>query len=304
MVLPVLSSVFVFLSIVSFGTWQLQRSRGGGAEARVRNLASEREAYERLQDVPFEHRVVLPLAEGLTRAVISLLPPAFIARTRHNLIAAGQPMSLPTFFLFVILVGAFLPLTGFLLAWAATDGDLAPGMIVFIPILALVGVFIPFIWLRRRVRGRQMAIWRSLPDAFDLMTTCVEAGLGLDSAFNRVAEKLKGPVSEEFAEMLREVSMGKARRDALRDMGERTGVGDLKTFANMIVQAEELGTSLGAALRVQASDIRRHRRQRAEEEARRAPAKMVFPLVFFILPSLFVVILGPVMIELVKVLGD
>jgi tight adherence protein C len=158
----------------------------------------------------------------------------------------------------------------------------------------LFGTLFPFFWLSRRVRGRQKAIWRSLPDAFDLMTTCVEAGLGLDSAFHKVSEKLRGPVAEEFAEMLREVAMGKARRDALRDMGERTGVADLQTFANMIVQAEELGTSLGAALRAQAADMRRHRRQRAEEEARRAPAKMVFPLVFFILPSLFIVILGPV----------
>jgi tight adherence protein C len=160
------------------------------------------------------------------------------------------------------------------------------------------------LWLWRRARARQLAIWRSLPDAFDLITTCVEAGLGLDSAFHRVSEKLKGPVSDEFAEMLREVAMGKARRDALRDMGDRTGVGDLQTFANTIVQAEELGTSLGTALRAQAGDIRLHRRQRAEEEARRAPAKMVFPLVFFILPSLFVVILGPVIIELFKTFGD
>ena len=97
--------------------------------------------------------------------------------------------------------------------------------------------------------------------------------------------------------------MGKARRDALRDMGDRTGVGDLQTFANTIVQAEELGTSLGTTLRAQAGDMRLHRRQRAEEEARRAPAKMVFPLVFFILPSLFVVILGPVVIELLKTFG-
>jgi len=197
-----------------------------------------------------------------------------------------------------------LPLTFFLIAWSATDGEPPTGVYVFIPVAALFGAFIPFLWLSRRVRARQLTIWRRLPDAFDLMTTCVEAGLGLDSAFHRVSEKLSGPVADEFAEMLREVAMGKARRDALRDMGDRTGVGDLQTFANTIVQAEELGTSLGTALRAQAGDIRLHRRQRAEEEARRAPAKMVFPLVFFILPSLFVIILGPVIIELFKTFGD
>jgi tight adherence protein C len=303
MVLALLSSVFVFLSIVSLGTWQAQRSRGR-ADTRVKALAAERRAYQPLQDVPFEERVVLPITEGLMKGFIGLLPPAFIARTRRRLIAAGQPLSLPTFFLLAIFMAAVVPITFFLVAWAATDGDISARIYVFIPIAAFFGAFIPFLWLSRRVRGRQLAIWRSLPDAFDLMTTCVEAGLGLDSAFHRVSEKLKGPVSDEFAEMLREVAMGKARRDALRDMGNRTGVADLQTFANMIVQAEELGTSLGTALRAQAADMRMHRRQRAEEEARRAPAKMVFPLVFFILPSLFVVILGPVVIELVKTFGD
>ena len=303
MVIPLLSSVFVFLSIASLGTWQAQRSRWR-AESRVRALAAERRAYQPLQEVPFEERVVLPIAAGITNGIISLLPPAFIARTRRQLVAAGQPLSLPTFFLFVIFMAAVMPLTLFLVAWAATDGEPSPGVYVFIPLAALFGAFLSFLWLSRRVRARQRTIWRRLPDAFDLMTTCVEAGLGLDSAFHRVSEKLSGPVADEFAEMLREVAMGKARRDALRDMGDRTGVGDLQTFANTIVQAEELGTSLGTALRAQAGDIRLHRRQRAEEEARRAPAKMVFPLVFFILPSLFVVILGPVIIELFKTFGD
>jgi tight adherence protein C len=303
MLIPLLSSAFVFLSIVSLGTWQAQRSRLR-AEWRLRALAAERRAYQPLNEVPFEERIVLPIAAGLTNGLISLLPPTFIARTRRRLVAAGRPLSLPTFFLFVIFMAVVMPLTFFLVARAATDGNPPTSAYLFIPVAALFGVFIPFLWLSRRVRARQLAIWRRLPDAFDLMTTCVEAGLGLDSAFHRVSGKLKGPVADEFAEMLREVAMGKARRDALRDMGDRTGVADLQTFANTIVQAEEMGTSLGTTLRAQAGDMRLRRRQRAEEEARRAPAKMVFPLVFFILPSLFVVILGPVIIELFKTFGD
>lgn len=303
MLIALLSSVFVFLSIASLGTWQAQRSRWR-AESRIRALAAERRTYQPLQEVPFEERVVLPLADGMTRAIISLLPPAFVARTRRQLVAAGQPLGVPTFFLFVIFMAVIMPLTFFLIAWAATDGEPTASVYAFIPVAVLLGALLPLLWLWRRVRARQLAIWRSLPDAFDLITTCVEAGLGLDSAFHRVSEKLKGPVSDEFAEMLREVAMGKARRDALRDMGDRTGVADLQTFANTIVQAEELGTSLGTALRAQAGDMRRHRRQRAEEEARRTPAKMVFPLVFFILPSLFVIILGPIVIELFKSFGD
>ena len=303
MFLPILSSVFVFLAVGSVAVWRFQQANAQ-LDARLQALADQRAQSLALRDVPFEHRVVLPVVDGIASAIIAALPPAFIARTRRTLVAAGEPMALVTFFAFVLLLTVLLPGTYLVVAWAASGSAISAKILLGVPLFALLGVMTPFLWLRRRARRRQLAIWRGLPDAFDLMTTCVEAGLGLDSAFQKVSEKLGGPVSDEFAEMLREVAMGKTRREALRDMGERTGVPDLQAFANTIVQAEELGTSLGAALRAQASDMRRRRRQHAEEEARRAPSKMVFPVVFFILPSLFVVILGPVAIELVKTFND
>jgi tight adherence protein C len=303
MILPMVTSVFVFLAIATLAVWRLQAATNG-LDSRIRALANRQVASLALRDMPFEHRIVVPVMDGITNTVIELLPPTFIARTRRWLAAAGEPTSLLGFFTFVIFLAVLFPVTYLVVAWAATGGSLSARLVLLIPVMALLGVLLPFIWLRRRVRSRQTLIWRGLPDAFDLMTTCVEAGLGLDAAFQKVTEKLEGPVAKEFAEMLREVAMGKARRDALRDMGDRTGVGDLQAFANMIIQAEELGTSLGTALRAQAADMRRRRRQRAEEEARRAPAKMVFPLVFFILPSLFIVILGPVAIELFKTFGQ
>jgi tight adherence protein C len=303
MSLPILSSVFVFLAVGTVAFWRYQQANAQ-LDARLRTLADQRAQSLALREIPFEHRVVLPVIDGIASAVIAALPPAFIARTRRTLVAAGEPMSLVTFFAFVLILAVMLPVTYVVVVWAAVGGAFSAQSALGIPAFAALGVLIPFLWLRRRARRRRLVIWRGLPDAFDLMTTCVEAGLGLDAAFQKVSEKLGGPVADEFAEMLREVGMGKARRDALRDMGERTGVPDLQAFANTIVQAEELGTSLGAALRAQAVDMRRRRRQHAEEEARRAPAKMVFPLVFFILPSLFVVILGPVAIELIKVFSE
>ena len=303
MFLPLLSSLFIFGAVASLAVWRFQQANGH-LDARIRALAQQQTPSMALREVPFEHRVVLPLVDGIGRTVIDMLPPAFIARTRRHLVSAGEPMSAVTFFTLVVFLAVALPGTYFLLAWAATDGAITPKVALGVPLLALLGVVLPFLWLRRRMRRRQLIVWKGLPDAFDLMTTCVEAGLGLDAAFQKVSEKLAGPVAAEFAEMLREVSMGRTRRDALRDMGERTGVEDLKAFSNTIIQAEELGTSLGSALRAQAADMRRRRRQHAEEEARRAPAKMVFPLVFFILPSLFIVILGPVAIELFKVFGE
>jgi tight adherence protein C len=303
MILPFLSAMFVFLAIASLAVWRLQMSTSG-LDPRIRALASERDASLSLREVPFERRVVLPVIDSITQRVIELLPPTFIARTRKHLVAAGEPMSLVGFFTFVLFLAALFPVAYYVIAWGAIRGSPSGAILVFLPLVALLGVLLPFLWLRRTMKRRQTLVWRGLPDAFDLMTTCVEAGLGLDSAFQKVCEKMEGPVAVEFSEMLREVSMGKSRRDALRDMGDRTGVADLQAFANMIIQAEELGTSLGTTLRAQAADMRRRRRQRAEEEARRAPAKMVFPLVFFILPSLFVVILGPIAIELFKVFGE
>jgi tight adherence protein C len=299
----VLSAVAAFLAAGCLALWYARQSTER-MEARLKALTAGREASPWMADVPFAYRVLVPMAEGVGKLVINLLPPAFVARTRRRLIAAGEPVSLPAFFTMVVITGTLLPAAFFAVAWAASDGSPAPIVYLFIPLLAVVGVLFSILWLSRRVRARQRAIWKDLPDAFDLMTTCVEAGLALDASFGLVSEKLAGPVSEEFAELLRQIGLGKARRDALRDMAERTGVPDLEAFAHAIVQAEELGTSLGTVLRAQAKQMRIRRRQRAEEEARRAPAKMVFPLVFLIIPTLFMIILGPVAIELFEVFTE
>ncbi|HEY7467502.1 MAG TPA: type II secretion system F family protein, partial [Dehalococcoidia bacterium] len=145
---------------------------------------------------------------------------------------------------------------------------------------------------------RQKEILKSLPDAFDLITTCVEAGLGLEAALARVAEKTAGAFGEELHLMLRDVALGKLRRDALKEMGERVGLADLTTFINAVVQAESMGTSIAAVLRVQADQMRMKRRQRAEQQAQAAPIKMMFPLVMFIFPTMFIVILGPAGIQI------
>ena len=143
---------------------------------------------------------------------------------------------------------------------------------------------------------------KGLPDSLDLLTICVEAGLGLDQAFQRVTEKQSGPLADEIHQMLREIGLGKARRQALLDLAERTDIEDIRSFANAVIQTEQLGTSLAQVLRVQAQRLRVRRRQRAEQEARRAPVKMVFPLVFCLMPSLFIFILGPIIVNLVDYL--
>jgi tight adherence protein C len=170
-------------------------------------------------------------------------------------------------------------------------------------VIAGIGVFLPFMWLNSRVRQRQTMITRSLPDSFDLITTCVEAGLGLDASLARVAEKVEGPFAEEMSLTLREIGMGRAHTEALHELAERVGVADLSIFVNAIIQAEQMGTSIGQVLRVQSDQMRTRRRQKAEELAAQAAVKMIFPLVLFIFPVLFIVILGPAGIQLFETYG-
>jgi len=156
--------------------------------------------------------------------------------------------------------------------------------------------------LRRRAKNRQTAFWKALPDSLDLLTTCVEAGLSLDFAFQRVAERQRGPVGDEINRMLREKALGQTRKEALTAMAERIDLPDVNVFVNSVIQAETLGTSIGQVLRIQSRQLRIRRRQRAEQVARQAAPKMVFPLVFFIMPNLFIVILGPIVINAYNVL--
>jgi tight adherence protein C len=164
--------------------------------------------------------------------------------------------------------------------------------------MAAIGFSLPLFWLKTTVRSKQRLIVKDLPDAMDLIITCVEAGLGLDAALAKVSEQMKGPLAKEISQMLREVGMGRLRREALADLGQRTGVEELISFVNAVIQAEQLGVSIGHVLKVQSDQMRTHRRQRAERLAHEAPVKMMFPLVLFIFPAFLLVILGPAAIRI------
>lgn len=170
---------------------------------------------------------------------------------------------------------------------------------------AAAGLSLPAAFLRSKARKRQEAITDALPDALDLLTVCVEAGLGINSAFLRIAEefRLSSPtLSEEFDVVNREMVAGKPRMDALRALADRTGVEDVKSLVAMLIQTERLGTSLAQSLRVHSDSLRVRRRQRAEEAAAKTTIKLVFPLVFLLFPALFIVILGPGVLQILRVL--
>jgi tight adherence protein C len=253
---------------------------------------------------PFFDRTIRPLAGRLSGAVAKITSSSFTERTEKRLAMAGNPGDLKVAdWLGIKAIGAGVGAGVLFILFGLLAGDLARGAM-----LALVGAGIGYVgpefWLGGRVKARQKAILLQIPDALDLLTISVRAGLGFDAALGKVVEKLKGPLVDEFRRALAEVRVGKARREALRDIVPRTEVQPLTNFIGAIIQAEQLGVSISKVLQVQSEQLRIERRQRAEEQAAKAPIKMLFPLVGCIFPSLFVVILGPALILIMQNLGD
>jgi tight adherence protein C len=301
--LATIAALSAFLGVLMMTMALGGRRQENPVRARVRNLAAHLPEEETVDlTLPFSQRVIWPIFAGLGNGLAKLLPTTFVSRIRHLLMLAGEPFSLTGFLALMILTGVAAP--GLFLALLLL-GDASFGSMQLLGLLAFtfVGFYLPYFWLARRVRRRQDEIFKSLPNALDLVTTCVEAGLGLDSAFAKVAERLPGPFGDELAHALREMALGRSRRDALREVGERTGVSDVITFVNSIIHAEMTGSSIGDVLRVQADHMRTRRRQRVEQIAQRIPIWMTFPLVIFLLPSLFIAILGPAAIQVLDSLA-
>jgi tight adherence protein C len=274
-------------------------------QARLTQLGSmQAKNLEELElQAPFVERTLRPLANRLSARVSRLASTSFSDRTEKRLALAGNPGDLRVAdWLGIKAIGAIIGALLFFFLFGIVGLLGFPFLISFV--LALVGAAFgytaPEFWLGGRVKKRKKAILMMIPDALDLLTISVRAGLGFDAALGKVVEKLKGPLSDEFRRALAEVRVGKARRDALRDIVARTDVTPLTNFIGAIIQAEQLGVSISKVLQVQSEQLRIERRQRAEEQAAKAPIKMLFPLVGCIFPSLFIVILGPAIILIVQ----
>lgn len=249
--------------------------------------------------LPFLERVLYPLTEGFVDRAVSLMPPGLATRMNQRLVVAGDPMPFRRFVLlwagiiFLFAAGGLFVLVsmGF---WGSPMG--LAGLLLVVVIAAVL----PYSFVNTAAKRRKKVILKSMPDAMDLVTTSVEAGLGLDAALGKVAEKADNPLSVELGRALREMALGRSRRDALEDMANRTEVEELQTFVGAVIQAEQLGVSLAQVLRIQSDQLRVRRRQRAQEAAMQAPIKMVFPLVFGVFPTLMLVIIGPAVVTVIK----
>jgi tight adherence protein C len=250
-----------------------------------------------LEDVelsqPFSDRVVRPAVSKALDFFGRLTPQRNMQELQHRLELAGRPYgwTVVNFVGLRVVAALLLGALGFVLTLLADLSFLQRLLLAFA--LGGLGYYLPIIWLGRRTRQRQSALLRALPDGLDMLNICVGAGLGFDAALSRVSEQWKTPLADEFNRVVAEIRLGKTRRQALLDLARRTEVMELENFVATIVQADQLGVSIAKVLRTQAEQMRILRRQRAEEQARQASIKLLFPLVFMIFPSLLAVLLGP-----------
>jgi tight adherence protein C len=250
---------------------------------------------------PFLDRTLRPLANRLAARLSRLTSQSFAQQTEKRLALAGNPGDLRVAdWLAIKAIAAVAGAIVFFLLFTFVIAVGVPLNLALAGAGVLFGWTVPEFWLGSRIRRRQHLILLQIPDALDLLTISVRAGLGFDAALAKVVEKMRGPLIDEFRRALAEIRVGKARRDALRDVIPRTEVPALSNFIGAIIQAEQLGVSISKVLQVQSEQLRIERRQRAEELAAQAPIKMLFPLVGCIFPSLFIVILGPALILIIK----
>ncbi len=275
-------------------------------EARLAEFAERGEAAS-LEEIelsqPFMDRVVFPAAAKMGELALRFTPQNAFQQVARKIERAGNPRGLdPTiFFASRFIVGAILGAMLFIV-FVVAPGQ-SPFSVRNLGITALftvLGFYIPNLLLDSRVRRRQNQVRKSLPDALDLLTICVEAGLGFEASMKKVNEKWDNELSLSFGRALQEIQLGKLRREALRDMADRVGASELDSFVAAVIQSEQLGVSMAKILRIQADDMRVKRRQRAEEQAQKAPIKMLFPMGLLIFPTILIILLGPAALTLMR----
>ncbi|MCX7790111.1 MAG: type II secretion system F family protein [Chloroflexaceae bacterium] len=241
---------------------------------------------------PFHERVIIPATKSILATLGKYGPKQSAERLRLNLQMAGNPGGItPAMFVGLRVVLALM--LGGIISVLTFRTMQFPQALLYSVVGFALGYMLPVMWLGRRIAARKRAITKALPDALDLLCISVEAGLAFDLALQRVADKWDDELSREFKRALKDMQLGRTRREALKDLADRTGVDDVQTFTAAVIQADQLGVSMSKILRIQSDQMRVRRRQRAEELAQQAPIKMLFPMVFLIFPALFVVILGP-----------
>lgn len=292
--LPILAMFLAFFGVLLVVIGVAGNSKPRPMEQRLREFAPRPRSLEELEfEQPLSERFFRPLLQQLSRLVARNTPANVMENAQKRLLHGGNPNNLTVADFMGIkgLVAALLAGLGLVIGFLGNTGFLA--MVLLAVVLGTMGFLLPDFWLGSKVRQRRRHLLRALPDAIDLLSISVEAGLGFDAALNRLVEKTQNDLAFEFGRVIAEMRVGVPRREALRALAERTGIQELGIFVTAIIQAEQLGASISNVLHVQSAEMRVRRRQRAEVLAHQAPIKMLFPMAFLIFPPMFVVILGP-----------
>lgn len=258
------------------------------------------ESPEKVIQPSIIQRVFRPFWSDFKRSFKKRMPGEKEAKLERRLQLAGNPFGLTPVDFRLIQLALFFVLPIIFGGYSSLLHVGMGGLILFAVFGILVSIFLPTFYLKQKMKTRNHQALKELPDVLDLLTVSLEAGLGFDSAVNRVVSKKHGVIADEFHRCLEEIRLGKTRREALSGIRDRVEVDEVRSFISSILQAEKLGIGMVQVLRIQSSEVRDQRKQRAEEAAMKAPIKMLFPLVLFIFPSLFIVLLGPAIIQFVQ----
>jgi len=272
---------------------RLEELRAAGEEVDLEKLEMSQ---------PFQERVIFPIAQKLGEVATRFTPQNALVSISRRLELAGSPANLdPAVFFILQFVGLFIGGGLIVLIFAVGTAKWPAGRIVLLTLVfGFLGFYFPQLWLGGKISRRQKNVRKSMPDALDLLCICVEAGLGFDAALAKVAEKWETQLSQSFMRVIQEIQLGKLRREALRSMSENIGITEMTSFVAAVIQSEQLGVSMAKVLRIQADQMRIKRRQMAEEEAHKAPIKMLIPMALLIFPSLLIVLFVPAILTVMQ----
>lgn len=304
--LPLIIIILAVLGIGAFLVYAGRRAPSGDERLLQERLEDFQQKGEEVNlekielSQPFNERIFLPFARKVGELVAKFTPQNALKSINRKLELAGSPPKVDATIILtaqIVIASVFGGLL--LLVFSVAEGAPSGGTAVLLVLLfTLLGFYFPQLWLTSKIQRRQKDVRKAMPDALDLLTICVEAGLGFDAALSKVSEKWETELSLAFARVIREVQLGKVRREALRDMADRLGIPEMTSFVAAVIQSEMLGVSMAKVLRIQSDQMRIKRRQAAEEEAHKAPLKMLLPMALLIFPSLMIVLMTPAGLKL------
>jgi len=298
----ILGLVVIGIGLIIYGIRQSNKSAAIGE--RLQTFTESSLSLEEMElQQPFYQRIILPIMQALLAALGKMGPKQNAEKVKKQLQQAGNPGGITPQMFVGLRIGLAVGLMVIFGSVTLYSMENKMQALMYTGLGTVLGYLLPGMWLGNQIKKRAKNVLKSLPDCLDLLTISVEAGLGFDLALQRVSQKWDNEMTKEFKRVISDVQLGRSRREALRDMSDRTGVEDVKTFVSAIIQAEQLGVSMSKILRIQSDQLRQRRRQRAEEAAQKAPIYMLFPMVFFIFPAIFIVILGPAIPKMMNAFG-